>query len=415
MKIGNAIYLWNDNSYGRVRGYSLLLSTFSVLSSMGCGHSASTAAVQHSVPQPTGPLPDPRLPVVERNHQVLAVGKYVLPEHIELPKTLSALPTATAILSDATPRALLGATIYFPEHDAKAVLTWARTFPIPIAHTGVAFWYRKRGSYLERKLPPATDYRIIDRVPSVTQSKAVWQVDGMFFTKVWLCQAFFANGAYSVENGTYPLLEHGNDLSLTIGFMKRPSYVWLPLHNHGRSIVAVGRYHLPTPIIMPRGITPLAEALTTFTPISPTFPIIRIFFPPAQEDAVYRWAKSSAVIEKSPEVRWRSAERAFLTKAENSASAFSFSEKVAPSAPPVVWYFHGSLPARNGHYSITFKGGSVLAAKDMAADASTDVPLSFVFEDYVGGSDDFGPHSPLKGEHRHISLSFGFANKPLKR
>lgn len=149
MKISNAFCLRYCNKYGKSLRCCVLLSLSGFLYSTGCSHSATTTAVQQldsqSAGQPPPGFPNVPLPVVERNHQIVAVGKYVLPEPIILPDTVSVLPMATAMLwSRAGGHTLIGVTIYFPEHYANAVLAWARTYPVPVAHMGVAFWYSKR-------------------------------------------------------------------------------------------------------------------------------------------------------------------------------------------------------------------------------------------------------------------------------
>lgn len=406
------------NKYGRIAGYSVLLAALGVLCCSGCGHNAFSSAVSRGFSRFALQFPSPyppklRVPVVERNHQIVAVGKYLLPQPIVLPDTVSALPMASATLSSTMPRTLMAVNIYFPEQDAKAFLTWARSCPIPVAHTGAALWVSKHGSFLERRLPPATGYKLIDQLPPVTTYNSYWRIMGDFFTEALNCSVCFGNGETSGGRSPYALPTKKDDLYLCIIFEKRTSYVWLPLHEKSHSIVAVGQYQLPKPIVIPDGITPLPLALTHFIPSAPTIPVIAIYFSPAEEAAAYRWAKSSVVADQSGDNNDQCPQYAFWTKNTSDPNGVVYSDKVVPSTPPVAWSLCNITPAGDLQCLSAFSGVKVITAKDLDSDVTAQHLFSANAADYVGGSDDYGPDSPLKGEHRHISLTVGFTDDDL--
>lgn len=408
MRIRNAFRLRYRSPHGRLAGYSVLMAVFGVLCSAGCNHSVTTSAVQQFAPHSTGNPPgyfDVPLPVVERDHHIVAVGKYVLPEPIVLPKTVSAQHMATALVWSGEGRhALIDVMIYFPEHDAKAILAWGRTYPIPVRHIGAAFWDSKQPKYLEHRLPPETGYEWIDQPPAVDAYKTTWQVGGIFFTKSWQYILTFCHGGW-IENGvTYPWRKKKGNLYLDFSFGKRPSFVWLPLYEQGQSIVAVGRYHLPTPLVVPHGITPLPEALAVLSPSSLSFQNIRIFFDPKEEAAVFQWAKSWDITGKPGGAHVRPADHSFWTSDANDPHGVRSYYMPVPSAPPLAWVIDGTLPSLNRRYRLTFNGMKVVTNKDPSSNLTAQYFLPSSLADYVGGSDDFGTNSPLKGEHRHVFL-----------
>ena len=219
----------------------------------------------------------------------------------------------------------------------------------------------------------------------------------------------FGHEASSVGPSTYPYKQ--GDLSLSVTFGKRPSYVWLPVHEQSHSIVAVGRYRLPKPMVIPRGITPLPSALMVSVPDSPKNASVTVFFDPKLEDAVYHWAKSFFVVDKSPEAQTQLSEHCFWTRNANDPNRISSSDKTLPITPPLAWSANGTVPERVGRFDLGFKGVNVITTNDLSSNISAQFLLSVGAADYVGGSDDFGPNSPLKGERRHVSFSIDLPNQ----
>jgi hypothetical protein len=374
------------------------------LLSGGCAHHSAASMSPSFVPLPTA-----QLPVVEHDHQVVAVGRYVLPLPVVLPTTLSPLPTATALFSNTNPyHPLLGVEFSFPDKDSKAFLAWAQTFPICVLHSGVVVWQSKHSMSLERRPAPATGYVYVPRPAS--QATVAWSIYGFFVTKDWLCSVTWKRGDVFIGRSVYPLPTEKNDLSISLGFMRQPVYVWLPLHEKDHRIVSVGKYRLPDPITLPAGIAPIPSALAVYRR-EPSLHLLgfKLFFPPKEEAAVFQWAKSNPAILPGAVGSWQPTKCFFWTKDKTVAGGVDFSEKV-PTTPPPAWNFAGTLLTNHKSSHFSLSGVDVVSIADLKSNPAAQYLLSVGAADMVGGSDEFGDASLLKGEHRHVSLTVSISN-----
>ena len=344
-----------------------------------------------------------QLPVIERRHQIVAVGPYLLPEPLVLPPTVTTQPVATGYFSPGPHRALTGVSIFFFENEDKAVLAWAQAFPIVVTHPGTALWQSQHSYFLVQDKSAAGNY-VLSGQP-ISGSEGVWRIYGTFFTQGWTYGIAFQHGDYFVGRTTYPLPITKNSFSLLMSFSKRPDRVWLPLHEKNHRIVSIGPYQLPDPVVLPTRLNPLSLALVTFVRSSPSTHLsLRVFFPLAEESAVFDWISSSPTIAANSPRRWQPRSHAFWTKSSRSANGISFSDTALSATVPAAWSFNGPLPAEGGQIFLGVSGGPVVSAADIRVNASARILFSGGAADYVGDADDYGRNSPLKGEQRHVSL-----------
>jgi hypothetical protein len=67
---------------------------------------------------------------------------------------------------------------------------------------------------------------------------------------------------------------------------------WLQIREEHHCIIAAGDYRLPEAIVIPPALAPIPLALVSVSKSSKKIISIQVYFPSAQEQAVYKWAQS---------------------------------------------------------------------------------------------------------------------------